>query len=342
MFGRGWPQCHLPSRALRRVIRVRPFVPACCGILVLSLAGCKKSHEVDGTVASAPIPSVERVPPELASRVLAKVGDRVITVADYANTLDRMDRFERLRYQTPERRKALLEELVNTELLAREAERRGLDKRPETEAYVNQLLADEVRRRLRATLPEPEALSSEEVLAYYAAHRDELRQPERRRVAMLTFPNRPTGEKVLADLKADSSVSRWNELGRLHATEVQSNNVVATTVLGDLGFITVTGDAASGDVALPDEVRAAAFKVAESGGMAPELIEGKGAFYLVRVTTVAQAHLPTVEQADATVRARIIDARLADKERELTKLLETTTPVEVNEAVISRLKRAAP
>lgn len=344
MFGRAWPQRSVSSRSAQCVMRLRRFVPACCGIFVLLTSGCKKSSNVEASPSEgAPIPSVERIPPELANRVLAKVGDRVITVADYATTLDRMSRFERLRYQTPERRKALLEELVNTELMAREAERRGLDKRPETQAYVNQLLADEVRRRLRAGLPEPEALSNEEVRAYYAAHREELRVPERRRIAMLTLPNRASAEKVLAELRTDASVARWNELGRVHATEVQSNSVVATPVLGDLGFIAATPDAGSGEVStLPDVVRAAAFKVGEGGGFLPELIEGKGAFYLVRVTTVAQAHLPSVEEADATVRARIIDAQLLDKERELTKLLETTTPLEVNEAVISRLKRATP
>src|SRR5690606_24615897 len=238
---------------------------------------------------------VERIPPELATRVLAKVGERVITVADYAATLDRMDRFQRLRYQTPERRKALLDEMINTELLAREAERRGLDKRPETQAYIAQLMADEVRRRLRATLPEPEALPSEEVRAYYAAHRSELQLPERRRVAMLTFATKAVGEKVLTALQSNQAVSRWNELGRVHALEAQANHVVVSTVLGDLGFITAQDDAATGGVEVPSVVRAAAFENVEAGTIVPRLIEGKGAFYLVRVSTIAPAHTPSLE-----------------------------------------------
>lgn len=341
MFGRTWPQLEMPSRGVRRVMNVRRLLPTCCGVMALMVGGCRKSSESDGPPAvSSPIPSIERVPSELANRVLAKVGERVITVADYAHTLDRMDRFERMRYQTTERRKALLDELINTELLAREAERRGLDKRPETQAYVNQLLADEVRRRLRSTLPEPEALPQEEVQAYYAAHREELRLPERRRVALLTFPNKVVAEQVLTDLGADGSVARWNELGRLHSRQSQSDNVVVTTVLGDVGFITAGGDA--GDVTVPDGVRAAAFGVSQSGGVAPRLVEGKGVYHAVRVTTVAPAHVPSIEEADSTIRARILDARLAEEERVLAKLLETTTPVEVNDAVISRLKRAAP
>lgn len=343
MFGRVWPQWRMRTRDVQRVKWTRGFAPVYCSVVLFTLIGCKKSSDRDAEVTSAsPIPTIERIPPELATRVLAKVGERVITVADYAATLDRMDRFERMRYQTPERRKALLDEMIDTELLAREAERRGLDKRPETQAYINQLMADEVRRRLRATLPEPEALPSEEVRAYYAAHRHELQLPERRRVAMLTFPTKAVGDKVLAALQSDPAVSRWNELGRVHALETQANNVVVATVLGDLGFITAKDDAAMGGAEVPAAVRAAAFEVAEAGAMAPRLIEEKGVFYLVRVSTIAPAHTPSLDEAAATVRARIIDAKLADEERKLVKVLETTAPVEVNEAVISRLKRAAP
>ncbi len=342
MFGRAWPQRNQLSRAVQRVIGTPRCVTLCCGIFVLAI-GCKKSTEGEPSQGTAaPIPSVERIPAELGARVLAKVGDRVITVADYASTLDRMDRFERLRYQTPERRKALLDELVNTELLAREAERRGLDKRPETEAYLNQLLADEVRRRLRATLPQPEELSAEEVRAYYAAHREQLREPERRRVAVLTFPSKVAAESALKELATDGSVARWNELGRVGAAQTQAPSMMATPVRGDLGFITAGGGPSSGDPAVPDAVRAAAFQLPVAGGVAPQVFEDRGLFLLVRVTTVAPSHLPTVEEADAVVRARLLDERFADRERELSKLLESTSPVEVNEAVISRLKRATP
>lgn len=345
LFGRTWPSRSrrflASAGAARRATAVRPFVAAWC--LVAFAGGCRKpaGDTTSETSASAPIPSIERIPAELATRVLAKVGDRVITVADYAAVLDRMDPMERLRYQSPERRKVLLDELVNTELLAREAERRGLDKRPETEAYVNQLLADEVRRRLRASLPAPEALPTDQVQAYYAAHRDEFRQPERRRVAVLTLPSKAVAEKVTNELGKQAELARWNELGRAHSTQIRNALSLPTTVFGDIGFITAAGDS-QGEVPLPAPVRAAAFQIAAEGGVAPTPIEHERAFYLVRVTTVAPAHLPTLEEADAQVRARILDGQLAEREAELRKVLEKATPVEVNEAVISRLKQAAP
>src|SRR5690348_15947625 len=58
---------------------------------------------------------------EQAALVVARVGERTITLGDYAATLERMDQFDRLRYQSPERRKELLQEIIDVELLAQDA-----------------------------------------------------------------------------------------------------------------------------------------------------------------------------------------------------------------------------
>lgn len=329
------------ARPRRGACSVRTWSATC--VVVLLTIGCKKSTPppVDSNSPSSAIPSVERVPPELADRALAKVGERVITVSDYAAVLDRMDRFERMRYQTPERRKALLEELINTELLAREAERRGLDKRPEAQAYVNQLLADEVRRRLRATLPAPEQLPAEEVQAYYAAHRDAFKQPERRRVALITVASLAAGKKVLAELQTDGSVETWNALSRKHHVLAPPAGALPVAVLGDEGFTALDEDPAASKQLSP-AIKKAAFAAPATGGVYPEVVEDGGAYHVVRVTTVAPAHLLTIEEADALVRSRLIEQKLTDLEVELQKLLEKGAPLEINEAVLSRLKRAKP
>ena len=52
-----------------------------------------------------------------------------------------------------DRRKQLLDEMIDVELLAREAERRGLAERPETKELVRQILRDEVFAELREKQP---------------------------------------------------------------------------------------------------------------------------------------------------------------------------------------------
>ena len=65
-----------------------------------------------------------------AAQVLARVGNITITLGDYTAALEHMDQFDRLRYQSPERRKELLDEMITVELLAVEATEKGYDKDP--------------------------------------------------------------------------------------------------------------------------------------------------------------------------------------------------------------------
>src|SRR5689334_20776791 len=132
------------------------------------LAGCGKAKESgNGPAPSASAPF--GLAPDLANRTLAKVGDRTITLGDYATVLARMDRFERLRYQTADRRKQLLDEMINVELLAAEAERRGLTDRPETKELVRQILRDAVIQDLRESEPSLSDIPPGDVRAYYDA-----------------------------------------------------------------------------------------------------------------------------------------------------------------------------
>src|SRR4051812_21835129 len=125
-------------------------------MLPITLAlGCdtKRSTNAAPSASASAQPAVAGLTPELAARVLAKVGNHEITLGEYAATLERMDPFERLRYQSPDRRKQLLDELVDLELLAEEARRRGLDKQPETQERVRQMLRDELLSEVRGSVP---------------------------------------------------------------------------------------------------------------------------------------------------------------------------------------------
>lgn len=316
------------------------FLAAICSIG----GGCDSKSERTPTPSppTTPLASIDRVPAELRDKVLARVGERTITLADYAAVLDRMDRFERLRYQTPERRRALLDELINTELLAREAERRGVHEAPETQAYLNQLLRDEVRRRLRAEQPELSDLPEGEVAAYYQAHRDEFHDPERRRVAVIavrsaTLAQRLHGELQLADAHA------WGEAVRQHSVLKSGKGAEALPLdlEGDLGLVSAPGQARGVNTRVPAAVRRAVFEISEPGKLAPKVVQEGSLHYLVRLIARSPARARTLEEADTTIRARILRSRLSAAEDELKARLEKEVPVTINESAIRRIKTPA-
>ena len=111
-----------------------------------------------------------------------------------------MDQFDRLRYQSKERRRELLEEMIDVELLAAEARRLGIDKEPETEDAVRGILRDALLAQAREGRARARGdHRASEVRAYYDAHLDKFSEPERRRVAAIVIRDRKEAEKVLKD-----------------------------------------------------------------------------------------------------------------------------------------------
>ena len=62
--------------------------------------------------------------------MVAKVGDEVITADEVKKRLDETSPFLRARYNTLDKKKEFVENLIRNELLAQEAKRQGLDQSP--------------------------------------------------------------------------------------------------------------------------------------------------------------------------------------------------------------------
>src|SRR5690606_31445302 len=173
---------------------------------------------------------------------------------------------ERLRYQTEESQKKLLEEMIEVEILAQEAKRRGLDKDPEVQLRLQQALRDEVLRKLEIEQPGLEAFSELDVREYYEAHRSEFKEPERRRVQVIRVSKQATAEKILESLDEDASGANWGKLALEYSSDrTNLGKDEAHELAGDLGFVSAPGEERGGNLKIPDEVRAAVFEVEKVG-----------------------------------------------------------------------------
>jgi peptidyl-prolyl cis-trans isomerase C len=319
-------------------------------VAALALSGSSVACESTkrGGVAAGPAASAltrESLAPELRDRVLAKVGDRTITLGDYVSALERMDAFERLRYQTPERRKLLLDEMIDVALLAREAERRGLDKEPATEAYVRQLLREEALRRLRDSQPRVEDLPAQEVSAYYDAHLKDFHDPERRRVAVIALPEQKLAVETL-EVARSADAKRWGELVRERSrlpAKFQARadgSQLPVEFAGDLGLVTAPGETRGNNARVPEVVRRAVFELRAADAIYERPVEEDGVFYIVRLLSVSPARQRTLEEAQATIRVRLLQERLRRAEQEQQQELRRKYPVLINEEVLAQLKLA--
>ena len=123
--------------------------------LVLAMAGCSKERAQE----SGPPPEWPKngLTEAQAGEVLVKVGDRTITVGEFADRLASQSPYLRARFESPERRREFLDNLVRYELLVYEAKRRGRKAKRDARAAEMAALRKE-NERLRSQLQQAELI----------------------------------------------------------------------------------------------------------------------------------------------------------------------------------------
>lgn len=294
--------------------------------------GCKNRTEL----ADAGGMAGDAASSEQAGRVLAKVGDRTITLGDFAAALEHMDAFDRLRYESPERRKALLAEMIDVMLLADEAREQGYDKDPVTQQEIREILRDAVLKQVRDTLPRPSEIPENEVRSYYEAHRADFRDPERRRVSAIVLTSEAAANAVVDALKKNPAA--WGDLVRSRSVDPQSKADVPPELAGDLGFVSPPGDARGTSPRIPAEVRAAVFELENVGDVAPRPVRSGSKVYVVKLEGKTAPQDRSLHDAERTLRVKLTEDRMNAREAELLEELRKQYPVQIDDLALAAVK----
>lgn len=272
--------------------------------------------------------------------MVARVGDENITLGDYALAIERMDPFDRLRYQTTEKRRELLNNMIDLELLAAEAKRRGLGNDAETQEAVRQVLRDALLAEVHRPLPPPAEIPQSEIQAYYEAHIEEFREPERRRVSVVALDDGEKAKELLGQAQGNVSADVWGKLffenSKTAKTEKKQN--LPLDLAGDLGVVGPPGDKKGANVKVPRAVQEAVFKLAKVGDVHPEVVTDGSVFYLVRMSGLTAGHERSVAEADRQIRVAILKQKMVDLEKALEQELRAKYKVEIDESVLGRVK----
>jgi peptidyl-prolyl cis-trans isomerase C len=305
-------------------------------VAALGLAGCRScdsgANAGDGGSPTALLTDKQ------AAQVLARVGDKTITLGDYTAALEHMDQFDRLRYQSPERRKELLDEMITVELLAMEATAKGYDKDPLAQQELRAILRDAMLAEARKGAPTPADVPESEVRAWFEAHRAEYKDPERRRVSTIVVDSEGTANEVLASAKKAPSAAQWGELVRSKSTDPQARANVPVDLAGDAGIVSPPGDPRGDNPRVPVEVRAAVFAIGDVGGVYEKVVPSGGKFYVVRLTQKLAPHERGFQEAERSIRVKLAQDKLRAKEDELIAELKKDVKVEVDEAALATVK----
>ena len=298
-------------------------------VLAVSSASCSKKAE------EAPVVEEEWPKNGLteaqANEVLAKVGDRTITVGDFADRLASQSPYLRARFESPKRRKEFLDNLVRFELLVYEAKRLGYGDEPEiVRARRNAMIQQMVKKEVDEPLEGLE-ITDEEVQAVYDANPLEFDRPGQVRASDIFIEERARANELLVRAKK-TDLAGFRKLAReeSEAEKTKTNG-------GDLHFFEATGEGEP-----PAAIREAAFSLKTVGAVYPKLIENGTGFHIIMLTGKRPALKRTYEQAKRAIRHKLTRERKDAAMEALTKRLREEVEVQVDYAALESIKVANP
>ena len=297
--------------------------------LVCLCVSCSKTEQAASVGEEAPTYGLTEAQ---ADEVLATVGDRTITVGEFAERLGSQSPYLRARFESPERRREFLDNLIRFELLVHEAKRRGYADRPEVtrarrNAMVQQLIKREVEDKLAAI-----EITDEEIRTEYDANADEYNRPAQVRANDILIKEKKAAQKVLAKAKKVKNIEEFRALARENS-EDESTKARG----GDLQFFTMEGEQGP-----PMAIREAAFAVNKVGSVYPELVETEDGYHVLMVTGKRAPLTRTYEQAKRAIRHKLSRRRKDVAMETLLERLRAESEVEIDYDVLSEVRVDVP
>jgi len=211
---------------------------------------------------------------------VAQVNDTTMTLEYVEQATSRQSPILRRELANETKLIEFVDRLVNMELLAEEAAKRGFKDHAEVASVLKNQLASLMHRKIADSIEEV-AADEETLKKYYNDNYDNYHKPEKVRARHILITDKAKAEKLLADLLAKKKVSQ-HEFRRL----AQENSEDETTRLrgGDLTFFTTAEDRKEGDPQVEDAIVKAAFKLKKNGDIHPKLVKTDKGYHVIMRT----------------------------------------------------------
>lgn len=298
---------------------------------------------VIGLCAAAIACSPEKTSSKKSGPVVAKGKGISITADEFKARLDEQSPFIRARYSTLERKKEFLDNLVRFEVLAREAERQGLQKDPEVQNTLKKIMVQKLVQKNFQDTTGAADVPETELQKYYEEHQAEYQRPKRVRVAAVIW-NAPQGspdrakklalaQKALAKLKAEE---KKNSLAFAQIVSEFSEDAASKGTAGDLQFKSQEelGKAYSKEVA----DAAFALKPGETSGV----VQAAQGLYLLKFTGEQPEMNRTFEQVKSQIASKLHRERKTKEFDEWLKGLREKAQVAVDDKALEAIEVSAP
>jgi peptidyl-prolyl cis-trans isomerase C len=293
-------------------------------------------------LCAAAIACSPQKPSNAKSGPVVASGDGItITAAEFEAELKKLSPFIMARYASPERKKEFLENLIRSEVLAKEAERQGLQNDPDVQSAMKKAM---VQKLTKARFQEGGEVPEAEIRKYYDEHKAQYSQPKRVRAAAVIW-QAPQGSPERAKKLALAKKA----LAKLQAEERKKNALAFAQVVAEFSEDAAT-KAAAGDLqprsleeltkAHGADVANAAFKL--KAGETSGIVEAPQGLYLLKYNGEQAEFSFGYEQVKDNITKMLQAQRRAKEYDEWLKGLREKVKIQVDDKALEAIVVAPP
>jgi peptidyl-prolyl cis-trans isomerase C len=191
-------------------------------VLGLAVVGCSK-----GTEGGKP---GEKKEVKFSNpNVIAKIGSTEIKDTDLDAILSQIPEPYRARYATPEAKREIIEKMAEVKMMAMEAKKKGIDKKPATKLKLEYIGDQILARDLEESAVENIKVNDADIAKYYNDNKDKFAQGPRVKVRHILVPTEQEAKAILEQLKKGADFSKLAK---------EKSKCPSAPRGGDLGWVT--------------------------------------------------------------------------------------------------------
>jgi len=258
------------------------------------------------------------------------VGDTVITAHDLEAQVAFFGRSKYLmdHYSKPEKKKEVLNGMIQAEALYQEACRLGYDRDPAVKRdVVNRMLMKEVDSRVDA-----QSISDGDVEKYYLAHPKDFSRLDQVRFTQIVVKDRSKAVKVAAEAKA---LPKGNTAALRALVGKDSEDEASRARGGDSGLIDRNA------TSLPKAVVEAAFALAQVNDVS-DPVQTESGYAIVVLTQKQPGFSKSLAESKADIQSRLTYEGRQQKRNTLIADVRKRTKIEIDEAQLAKLTLPLP
>ena len=272
--------------------------------------------------------------------VVATIGSETITADELKKRLEETSPYLRARYNTLDRKKEFLENLIRNELLAQEAQKQGYDKSAAVQEQMKRAMIQElIKHQLDEKLTGAD-IAEADLRKFYDAHNDDFVKPERARVFHILLSANTAPEKAKARAHAAlmlKDIDAREKKGEVNAFQTvamkESKDQLSAPMGGDLRFLSRDELAK----AYNPELASAAFDLKNPGEKAGP-VETPAGIELIKLQVKTVALNRTFDESKESIRGRMARERRSREYDEWIKKLHDSAKIAINDAELEKVQ----